>query len=179
MTPSTDPVVLPRVTPVRQRPWLTLVRPPDASSRFVQGALPLTFDLPSGLAAVPSTRVGSRPATWAVTDGIPAPHDWAARFLQAVLEVVSNERSITQLVRWTAPSVYDRIQQAQRHVAAARRDSGGRRVRHHVVSVHVHQVSGATAEIAARVAAGRRSRALAARLEFERERWTCTALDLG
>jgi hypothetical protein len=179
MTLSTDPAVLPRVTPVRQRAWLTLVKPTDSPSRFVQDALPLTFDLPSGLAAVPSSRVGSRVNAWVVSDAIPPPHDWAGRFLQAVLEVVSNERSITQLVRWTAPAVYGRIEQAQRHVASAQRDSAARRIRHHVVTVHVHQVNGAAAEVAARVVGGRRSRALAARLEFERERWTCTALDFG
>jgi hypothetical protein len=128
---------------------------------------------------VPVTGLAQTTVDWNLAEGIPAPHQWASRFLQAVLEVVSSERPITQLARWTAPPVYERIAEVHRHVSTRQREIGGRRLRNHVASVHVHQINGGAAEVAARVIRGRRSRALAARLDYERERWTCTALDFG
>lgn len=185
MTPTHDAAGLlagevepPALLAVRTRPWLALAAgPPIGRSEFVQGVLPLSFPLADGLDAAPHSR-----ALTVVRDdapGVPSAKVWASRFLQAVVEVVASERPLPQLARWTAPDVYEAVARAQRAVAARRRDSVARTSRPYVASVHVCQLRADTAEVAARVVGGRRSRALAARLDFERDRWTCTALHFG
>ena len=112
---------------------------------------------------------------------VPDPEAWAGRFLQAVVEVVSSERPLTQLARWTDPAVFQDISQRRLSVAAAQRARAQppRTGRQQVATVHLCRPSLLVAEVSARVTAGARSRAIAARLEFHRERWLCTALDFG
>jgi hypothetical protein len=149
---------------------------------YVQGSLALTFPLASGLEAEPVCAalsvVGSSPERYVT---VPDPEAWAARFLQAVVEVVSNERPLTQLARWTDQYVFSDIAQRRLSVAAAQRErsQASRTGRPQVATVHLCRPSVLVAEVSARVMAGSRSRALAARLEFHRERWLCTALDFG
>lgn len=159
---------------VRPRPWLRLVEDSPARQPFVQGTLLLTYTLPGGLVADPS-----------VGDDAPDPEEippvdaWASQFLQALIEVTASKRPLSQLARWTAPPVYAHIARVREHVADRHREVGRRPARQHIASVHTCQLSSTIAEVAARVAGGRRSRALAARLEFRRGRWTCTALTFG
>jgi len=158
------------------------------ASPTVQGTLALDFPLPSGLPAVPQA-----PALTVVVGGadlpMPAPgstppplppRDWAGRFVQAVVEVVAGDRPLQQLVRWTNERVYADLSRRVRVLglttsAAARH----RTERAHVRSVHIYQPRPDAAEVAAHVRHGARSRAVAARLEARRGRWTCTDLKLG
>ena len=105
---------------------------------------------------------------------------WAARFAQAVVEVTGGDRPVTQLLRWTAPRVYQDLDRRVRVLAQTR--TVGHRVRvlrPQVRSVHVFLPSPRSAEVSVHVRYGQRSRALAARLELRKGRWTCTALQLG
>jgi hypothetical protein len=178
MTASAD--LIQPVPPIRGhvRPWLTLVRSPGQIDPYVQGVLPLTYTLPSGLESVPRSAAATI-HDWTSSTDVPAPDDWASRFLQAVIEVVSSERPLSQLARWTAPAVYAQIGKVQTHVSSRQRELRRRPARQLIASVRVCQISPHTAEVAARVVGGRRSRALAARLDYQRDRWTCTALDFG
>jgi hypothetical protein len=106
---------------------------------------------------------------------------WAARFAQAVIEVLGGDRPLSQLLRWTSQRVYAELEQrlallARRGPAAASRT---RAVRPQVRSVHVYHPTPGSAEISVHVRYGQRSRAIAARLEHDRGRWQCTVLQLG
>ena len=162
---------------------------------YTQGTLALTYRLPSGVDAEPRpgplALVPSRPepdpcgsddrADDAAGPAVVAPdaHEWAARFVQAVVEVVSGDRALTQLARWTEPAVYDDLGRRRARVARHRRPGPGRSGRQQVATVHVWQPDADSAEVAARVTFGGRSRAIAARLDFRRGRWVCTALAFG
>jgi Family of unknown function (DUF6459) len=104
----------------------------------------------------------------------------ARRFVQAVVEIVSGDRPCTQLIRWTDREVYDDL---TTRVAALSGTSGSApaagRPRAKVVSVKICRPRDGVAEVAAHVRQGRRSHALAARLEQAEQRWICTALELG
>lgn len=144
----------------------------------VQGALALDLaPAPSGphlpeLALVPGPDESDEP-----TEELRV---WAARFAQAVVEVVGGDRPVTQLLRWTAPRVYEDLSRRVR-VLGQTRTAGQRRraLRPQVRSVHVCRPGPASAEVSVHVRYGERSRALAARLERRQGRWTCTALQLG
>ncbi|MBA2444236.1 MAG: hypothetical protein H0V49_02770 [Nocardioidaceae bacterium] len=166
----------------RKRIW----RPIDSGGRgeprpqYSQGALALTYPLTSGLAAEPRstalTVVQSRPS---LESTVPDPAAWVARFLQAVVEVVSSDRPVSQLARWTSSSVFDEVLERQQLVARHRTRGATRSNRVQVATVHICQVSAETAEVAARVKSGQRSRAMAAKLEYDRDRWQCTAIEFG
>ena len=157
-------------------------------SPTVQGTLALDFPLPSGLPAVPQAPaltvvVGGADLPMPAPGSTPpalAPRDWAGRFVQAVVEVVAGDRPLQQLVRWTNERVYADLSRRVRVLglttsAAARH----RTERSHVRSVHIYQPRPDAAEVAAHIRHGARSRAVAARLEARRGRWTCTDLKLG
>lgn len=104
----------------------------------------------------------------------------ASRFMQVLVEVLAGERPVRQLNAWMSPDVYDQLQRQLAVLARSPRrlqvNAGSR-----IASVHVAMVSGTTAEIAARMAHGGRSRALAIRLELHTSprgvrQWRCTAL---
>lgn len=106
--------------------------------------------------------------------------EWAARFAQGVVEVLGGDRPLTQLVRWTSRRVYLDLERRV-HLLARTTGSGQRlrTVRPQVRSVHVCHPTAGTAEVSVHVRHGKRSRALAARLELVQGRWQCTALQLG
>jgi hypothetical protein len=105
---------------------------------------------------------------------------WAARFAQAAVEVVGGDRPVTQLLRWTTARVYDDLDRRVRLLArTAPAPTRRRTIRPQVRSVHVFQPRPDCAEVSVHVQHGHRSRALAARLERRRGRWTCVALQLG
>ncbi len=182
---STAPDDLTRVHPTAgmgTRQWQQLGnrRLSLVGSVYSQGSLALTYPLRSGLDAEPRSAAltvirSSLPRGGAIPD----PERWVGRFLQAVVEVVSSDRPLAQLARWTDSTVYSDIAERQRRVAAGQGRSTGRTSRQQVATVHVCHIAPDIAEVAARVTFGVRSRALAARLEYQRDRWTCTALTFG
>jgi len=158
--------------------WRASADTEETVRRYLQGALALTYTVGSDLPADPD-----RPALSVVPPsadeqtGIPDPQAWASRFMQAVMEVLASDRPLSQLVRWTSSDVFREI--ALRQAAMARPRATSARLRHQVSSVRVSQPHSAAAEVAARVTVGRRSRVIAARLDFERDRWLCTAVCFG
>lgn len=151
-----------------------------------QWPLPLEGNLALAPApAAPAGRVlhvvpeaGSQQAPSAVT------HAGASRFVQALLEIAAGDRPANQLTRWMAPRLYEEFLDRMRRVGRARTAHGPAATpRARVASVHVSAPATDTVEIAARIVQGRRSRALALRLEVRDDRrraqWVCTALDWG
>lgn len=161
-----------------------------------QGTLALAFVLPGGLPTAPATPpdlrlvptppaplldevdFGPQPTSSA---SLPDPRPWAARFAQALVEVLAGQRPLGQLVRWTSGEVYESL--ATRVVApwpAAPSPSVRRPAERPVVrSVRVDQPADGVAEVSAVVRGEGRARAVALRLEGLDGRWQCTALQLG
>jgi hypothetical protein len=104
----------------------------------------------------------------------------SARFMQALVEVLSGERPIRQMAAWMAPDVYAQLTaRLTLHARVPLRARSGRGAR--VVSVHVFMVHDEAAEIAGRMLHRGRSRAIAVRLELQtthrgEKAWKCTAL---
>lgn len=104
----------------------------------------------------------------------------AARFMQALVEVLAGVRPARQMAAWMAPDVYNqltsRLAAHARTPLRAKQGSGPR-----IVSVHVAMVNDEAAEIAGRMVHRGRSRAIAVRLELQTTHrgdkvWRCTAL---
>lgn len=104
----------------------------------------------------------------------------AARFMQALVEVLSGERPVRQMAAWMAPDVYAQLTtRLTLHARVPLRARSGRGAR--IVSVHVSMVHDEAAEIAGRMVHRGRSRAVAVRLELQTTHrgdqvWKCTAL---
>lgn len=104
----------------------------------------------------------------------------SARFMQALVEVLSGERPVRQLAAWMAPDVYAQLtSRLAVHARVPLRARSGRGAR--IVSVHVAMVHDEAAEIAGRMVHRGRSRAIAVRLELQTTHrgekiWRCTAL---
>jgi hypothetical protein len=108
---------------------------------------------------------------------------FSGRIVQAVVEIVGGDRPVSQVLRWTSPSVYQDLGRRAQLVARAvgrRPGQGGiQGTRPQVVAVHTCFVAAEVAEVSAHVRYGRRSRAVAARFELRRDRWMCTALEFA
>ena len=105
---------------------------------------------------------------------------WAARFAQATVEVLGGDRPLAQLLRWTTARVYQDLDRRVRILGrTAPAPQRRRTIRPQVRSVHVCQPRPGAAEVSVHVQHGHRSRAIAARLERRKDRWTCVALQLG
>ncbi len=109
---------------------------------------------------------------------------WAHRYAQAVVEIVAGDRPASQLVRWTAPSVYaDLARRAQLVARAGGHQPGlgrsGQVVRPQVQGVRSCFVTDTHVEASIHVRHGERSRAVAARFELVGGRWVCTALEFA
>lgn len=104
----------------------------------------------------------------------------SARFMQALVEVLSGERPVRQMAAWMAPDVYAQLtSRLTAHARVPLRARSGHGAR--IVSVHVSMVNDEAAEIAGRMVHRRRSRAIAVRLELQETNrgqkvWRCTAL---
>ncbi|MGH3366180.1 MAG: Rv3235 family protein [Nocardioidaceae bacterium] len=164
---------------------------------LVQGTLALDFPLPSGLPAVPqapaltlvrdgsgarahATRAHPHPSSGQQVPPAGPPGEWAGRFVQAVVEVISGDRPLQQLIRWTDDRVYADLRRRVRILGLTTSAESRTRIeRSHVRSVRVFQPHPDAAEIAAHVRHGARSRAVAARVDVIRGRWMCTALHVG
>lgn len=168
-----------------------VARPQDGAGRAprpgvvplgVQGTLALAFVLPSGLTAEPVTAprlrlVGSLPG--GLSAQLPPVSAWAARVAQAVVEVLSGDRPVAQLARWTSPEVHDQLRRgavrAARSGAAARTAAARASVR----CVRVCSPAEGVVEASAVVIRHERVTAMALRLEDDGGRWRCTALQVG
>jgi hypothetical protein len=166
---------------------------PGSGDCGVQGALALAFVLPNGLPATPCPPpdlqlVPARPDAEVDLDEIefgpqptpraelPEPRGWAARLVQAVVEVLAGERPAAQLVRWTSADVYDALRAGTDTAPGTSRREPSRPL---VRSVHVAEPVDGVAEVAALVRRGTRATAVALRLEGIDGRWQCTAIELG
>ncbi|MET0953496.1 MAG: Rv3235 family protein [Aeromicrobium sp.] len=150
------------ITPHTPAPFLEPVEP-------AAGQIPLPFPGMTPVLPVPVERGDARPI-----------RERSARFMQALVEVLSGERPVRQLAAWMAPDVYaqltSRLAVHARVPLRARSGSGAR-----IVSVHVAMVHDEAAEIAGRMVHRGRSRAIAVRLELQTSHrgaqvWRCTAL---
>jgi hypothetical protein len=175
----------------------------------VQGTLALAFLLPSGLPAQPqpspalrlvpdlpdvtgrpagsdadanldSTDFGPQPTSRAA---LPEPRAWAGRLVQALVEVLGGDRPLSQLVRWTTTEVYEDVAallpSARRGGRGAVRRTPDETTRAAVRSVRLTEPADGVAEVAATVRRGRRTTAVALRLEGLDGRWQCTAMQIG
>lgn len=108
---------------------------------------------------------------------------FSGRIVQAIVEIVGGDRPVSQVLRWTTPSVYQDLgRRAQLVARAAGRQPGQgdiQGIRPQVVGVHTCFVAEGAAEVSAHVRYGRRSRAVAARFERRRDRWVCCALEFA
>jgi hypothetical protein len=106
---------------------------------------------------------------------LPEPETWAARLIQAALEVLVGRRPAAQLQEWTTPIVLAELVLAagQRHWAVP----GGSPPT--VRSVHASEPADGVAEICAVVQRGERYFAVATRLEGLDGRWRCVTIRLG
>lgn len=107
---------------------------------------------------------------------LPDPNLWAARLVQAIVEVTVGARPVGQLIRWTSTNVYESVQRRITHTDSML--GSARRVAAIVRSVHVSEPGDGVAEVCAVVQQGTRCRAMALRLEGVDGRWQCTALQV-
>jgi len=138
-------------------PLTPAVRPPEQ--------IPLPFPAAPPVLPVPVER-----------DDTGELRDRAARFVQAVAEVIHGHRPARQLGPWMAADVYEQLLTRLRRSRA-----GASRRRPQLASIHLSMSTPGVAEIAARVRHAGRSHALALRLELDRDGshgplWRCTAL---
>ena len=113
---------------------------------------------------------------------LPDPKPWAGRLVQAIVEVASGVRPVSQLVRWTSADVYESVQLRLRTtpIAAMAMQVKSRPQFAEVVrSVHVSEPGDGIVEVCAILQRGPRCRAIALRLEGLDGRWQCTALHIG
>ncbi|MEJ7633992.1 Rv3235 family protein [Aeromicrobium sp.] len=133
------------------------------------GQIPLPFPGVSPVLPVPVERGDARPL-----------RERSARFMQALVEVLSGERAVRQMAAWMAPDVYDQLTtRLAVHARVPLRSRSGHGAR--IASVHLAMVHDEAAEIAGRMVHRGRSRALAVRLELQTTHrgdkvWKCTAL---
>lgn len=173
-------------------PAAAMARAP--SGQGVQGTLALGFSLPSGVPATPEpscrlrlveSREDRRDAA-ASDRARPAPRLWAGRFVQALVEVLTGLRPVTQLASWTSAEVYDEIKRKTgnprewtRAGPTHSRAAGAASWRPVVRSLRIDRPCGDGAEVSAVVRVGGRTRAMALRLTGSVDRWRCTELELG
>ncbi|WP_166658918.1 Rv3235 family protein [Kribbella sp. VKM Ac-2571] len=111
---------------------------------------------------------------------LPEVRVWGARLAQAVSEVLAGDRPISQLVRFTDDVVFMELNRRVRMLGMnSTAGTRGSKEKSTVRSVRVFMPQPCIAEVAAHVRHGERSRAVAFRLEVRRNRWVCTALELG
>jgi hypothetical protein len=179
--PPAAPAGWATVTPLSTRPRAASPRP-EAPRPPIEGTLALDAAAYQPVASRPVDKRPEGPALRLVEDGEHGDEvkRWAARFAQAAVEVLGGDRPLSQLLRWTSPQVYLEID--HRLTILNRSTDAGRRlrtVRPQVRSVHVCRPTPRSAEVSVHVRHGKRSRAIAARLEVQSGRWQCTALELG
>jgi hypothetical protein len=123
-------------------------------------------------------RVSTVKARWAARPrpGLPAAQEWSTTLALAVIQALVGQRPVSQLNRWMAEEVLAAINICQRRSLSLR---GRTAIPTALRSVHVQHPDPDVAEVSAHVVMGRRSAAMAFRLEALGDRWLCTALELG
>ncbi|TCO46961.1 hypothetical protein EV646_106200 [Kribbella antiqua] len=112
--------------------------------------------------------------------GVPDARAWAGRLVQAVSEVLAGVRPISQLVRFTDEVVFADLNRRVRLLGLTTTATArGAKERSAVRSIRICTPAKQVAEVAAHVRHGERSRAIALRMEIRRNRWVCTALEIG
>jgi Family of unknown function (DUF6459) len=168
--------------------WLIESRPPGLAwsrpTRVEPNQPPLDLvDHEEGPPAVAAPngqalRVSTVRAQWAARPrpGLPDPQRWSATLALAIVQAVLGQRSVSQLNRWVVDEVLVAINMYQRRSLALH---GRIAIPAAVRSVRIQHPDPGVAEVAAHLAIGKRSAAIAFRLEALGERWLCTALELG
>lgn len=116
---------------------------------------------------------------------LPDPRPLGGQVAQAVVEVLSGDRPLSQLLTWLDERIYTELSilaprpPTNPAVGRARASLIRPQDRPKVRSVHVSRPAPGVAEVAARVQTNGRSRAVALRLEEWRGRWRCCALVVG
>jgi Family of unknown function (DUF6459) len=164
--PDTEPPLEP--VPEPDPPWRRAVRRPPAG---VQGVLTLVV----GDADESDEDVGFGPRPTATSD-LPDPERWARQMVQVIAEVLSGQRSSTQLLRWTVPEVYEAIRS---RTTAPNRPGTAPYRRPRVGTVRVCEPADGVAEVAAVVHGPQRTRAVALRMEGMDGRWRVTVFRAG
>jgi hypothetical protein len=103
------------------------------------------------------------------------PRPVAENFARGVAEVLVRARSVDQLRDLATFEVIRVIERAAGRQARV----GQRAVQPRLLSVHLGSPSPGVIEACAVVDGGVRTRAFAFRLEYSRDRWRCTVLQLG
>lgn len=101
---------------------------------------------------------------------------WSTSLALALVEALHGHRSIAQLNRWVDDEVLAAIALHRRRRRAVGRAAAAPPV---LQSVRVQHPHPEVAEVSAHVHIGRRSLAIAFRLEAAGERWLCTAAEFG
>ena len=123
-------------------------------------------------------RVSMVKARWAAKQrpGLPDAREWSTTLALALTQSLLGQRSVSQLNRWVVDEVLVAIGMYQRRSLALH---GRIAIPTAVRSVRVQHPDPQVAEVAVHVAIGKRSAAMAFRLEALGDRWLCTALELG
>jgi len=168
--------------------WLIESRPPSLTwarpSRQQSNQPPLDlidheFDHADDTAANHrGVRVSTVKARWAARPrpGLPDAQEWSTTLALAVIQALVGQRPVSQLNRWMVEEVLAAINICQRRSLSLR---GRTAIPTALRSVHVQHPDPDVAEVSAHVVMGRRSAAMAFRLEALGDRWLCTALELG
>jgi hypothetical protein len=175
----------PRAPSVR---WLIESRPPSLT--WLRPTLPPSNQPPLDLSdheidCAQTTRLNDRgvqvstvKARWAARPrrGLPDAQQWSSALALAIIQTLLGQRSVAQLNRWVAEDVLASISMYQRR---SLRVNGRIAVPAALRSVRIQHPDPEVAEVSAHVAFGKRSAAMAFRLEALGDRWLCTALELG
>jgi hypothetical protein len=168
--------------------WLIESRPPGLTwsrpspSQPNQPSLDLIDHKPDvAEAAAPDNRgvrVSMVKAHWAAKQRpeLPDAREWSTTLALALIQAMLGQRPVAQLNRWVVEEVLAAISVYQRRSLA---QHGRIAMPTAVRSVRVQHPDPEVAEVAAHVAIGKRSAAMAFRLEAMGDRWLCTALELG
>lgn len=168
--------------------WLIESRPPGLTwsrpspSQPNQPSLDLIDHKPDvAEAAAPDNRgvrVSMVKARWAAKQlpELPDAREWSTTLALALIQALVGQRPVAQLNRWVVEEMLVAISVYQRRSLA---QHGRIAIPTAVRSVRVQHPDPGVAEVAAHVAIGKRSAAMAFRLEAMGDRWLCTALELG
>jgi len=117
-------------------------------------------------------------ASWAARQrpGLPDAREWSTTLALAVMQTLLGQRPVAQLNRWVAEEVLVAISIYQRRSLSLH---GRIVVPTALRSVRVQHPDPEVAEVSAHLVIGKRSAAMAFRLEALGDRWSCTALELG
>jgi hypothetical protein len=108
--------------------------------------------------------------------GLPDAREWSTALALAVVQTLVGQRPVAQLNRWVDEEVLVAISIYQRRSLSLH---GRLAVSTALRSIRVQHPDPEVAEVSAHVVMGKRSAAMAFRLEVLGDRWMCTALELG